>query len=38
MVILKKDTGNTGFAELGVNNRRINARFFDSVNALTEIG
>ena len=33
---MKKNTGNTGFAEIAIRNRKINARFFDQVNAMID--
>jgi transposase, IS5 family len=36
LVVMKKNTGNMGFAELAVNKRKINARFFDSVDAMVD--
>ena len=35
---MKKNTGNMSFAELAVNKRKINTRFFDAVNAMIDWG
>jgi hypothetical protein len=34
LVSMKKNTGYTGFAEIAVSKRKINARFFDQVSAM----